>query len=237
MKSRALSIAFLAAAALSACAHRGAPFETRQASTADERVVGLREWSGAVTSFAKIGIRDGDRRRNISARLSADGRRFRVELLSPLGTSIATIDVANDGVMYVDAINRTYWQGSLPQLEAAMGSAGAAVRQAAALRDAAPLLFGLLPQRPVRDCAAPEAEVRCVDYGAFQATVSRDGIVSAHASEWSLSFDPPSFPAQRVDVSGATTLDIEHIEIRHAPELRPLTPPADYRCCTLPAAP
>jgi hypothetical protein len=238
LKFSVRAAAILLAAFAGACAHqRGAALEPVAASSVTQRIEILRDVirRGGVSSFAKLRFSEGGKTRSINARISIDHDRLRVDLLSPLGTTAATIDLADDQVLWLDRIDQSYWKGTREELQRDGG--GGSIGDALLLRDAAPLLVGALPDRDAAACNG-EASQQCLDYGAFRAAVALDGLVSAEANGWSAHFEPAAFPAQNVAIDlGSRRLQIEHLEVRRIAPLTPLEIPSGYRCCQLPALP
>lgn len=226
---------FGTAALLAGCSST-ATLDKLAASNAQESWQQLRRIDAAtpvVESYSKLRF-EAPRRQTVNARTAIDRQgRFRAELLTPLGTTAATLFADEQGVVFINDLQTTYWRGTHAELAAVSPSLAALVRLGSA---SGRLLYGLpaAAAKAADQCSSDGSECMA---GAFRHEVAPSGIRRATAGEVVFTFEPPAFPAERLTVEvGAQRLTVEHLELQtrdgavRAPTILP-----NYRCCVAPS--
>lgn len=237
MSGKVAAAAIAAALLLSRCSSTVAALPQVQARSATEAWSELRAIDAAaevVESYSKLSF-DSPRRQTVSARTAVDRQgRFSAELLTPLGTSAATLFSDSSEVVFVNHLDQTYWRGTHAQLSAVSPGVAALFRAGVA---SGRLLYGLpLALTPVADCEAADDTHACFDAGDFRHTVTTTGLLRAEGPSISFTYAEPAVPPQRVSIrSAGQTIEVQHLDVqsRRGP-LRKLSPPSRYRCCVAP---
>ena len=215
---RALAVVTLALVVASCRSVRppaGAPLQPVAAPSAqaalDELFARRAAFTGARSLMRVRATRNGQTQ-SFRALLSVDGsNRMRLSMLTPLGTTGATIFADGDRVTFLNDVDKTSWQGSSAEFARSFGFFGALSPAEMAI-----LLMGLPPSR--QGIAYEPAPT---------------GLARATAGDVVVTFDPPVHPPKHVEVArGSEKLEIEHLDLAAStdPIVAPSIP-ADYRCC------
>lgn len=211
------------------------PLGTTDAAAAWDELLRIAAASEVVESYSKLTL-VAPRRQTIHARTAVDRQgRFNAELLTPLGTTAATLFADGGNVLFLNDLERTYWRGTHTQLAAS--SPRIAPLFAIGQRTSR-LIYGLpLPADAVDECSADDRALKCYEGGAGSYLVESGGLRSATANGASFVYEPAAFPPRRVIVSlQGESISIEHIDIQSRPgAIKVPAVPAGYRCCSAPS--
>ena len=177
----------------------------------DELFARRAAFTGARSLMRVRATRNGQTQ-SFRAILTVDGsNRMQLVVLTPLGTTGATIYAEDGQVTFLNDVDKTYWQGSASDFARSFGFFGSL-----SPADMALLLMGLPPSR---------------EGISYEPTPT--GLARATASDVTVTFDPPSQPPRNVTVTrDGQKLEIQHLDLASldAPLKAPAIP-ADYRCC------
>ena len=194
-----LAAALFAAAFISSCRTVrpvGSPIAPLSASTPDEAMTQLRarrtSFDG-VKSLMRVRATTSGKTQSFRAQLVVtDGRRMELIAYTPVGTTALTMRADGDEVSLQNHLEQSEWEGNASDLARSLGFLGAGLTPA----EMAMLIVGIPPRDDL-------------EY-AVQAT----GLSRASTGELEVTFEPPSFPAQKVVVvRGADRIEIEHLEV------------------------
>lgn len=182
-------------------------------------------------SHANVRINDGHEVRRFKANLAVTGDRMRVDLLTPLGTTAATLYADASRILLLNHLEQTYWEGSRAQLRRTIPALSSFVTLGPR---SGLLLVGLPVVSGESECSAAADRQVCRAAGAEYVTVA-EGLERVSSGGAEVVFDPPAFPPLGVRLTeGAVSLEFEHIEIVETNDAtRPLTRPSEYRCCAV----
>jgi hypothetical protein len=210
-------------------------------ATAEQRWQSLQELGAAIetlSAHSRFRLTSAEGARTFSSRMSIDrAGRFELIAFTPAGTAAATLFVDGRNVIFIDQMQRAYWQGSTAELEGLSPFLAlfATIEPAQLGR----LLFGL----PARTGTAPcryldgSAAGSCISDGVFDYQVTPEGLVTARGPDFGIAWQPPVVPPDRLTiVVGSQQFEIAHLDVIE--ERRTLRPPvigSDLRCCIVPA--
>lgn len=233
--SRLSSAAVAAALLLAGCrtpAPEIAPLTAAGPPEAWQQLVALRD--GTIESHARMRIVDGERRRSFSAALAAGENRFSLTAFTPVGTAAFTIYGEGHQVVFADHVHYAYWKGEFADLARRLRLPATQLGAA----DIGWLLMGVPAGGESSPCAS--GNPGCIAGRGMEYRVGAAGLEAVTFDGGvTIAYEPPSFPAARVVMSGSDgrSLEIEHNETRHAtkpPQAPDLT---RYRCCLDPSLP
>lgn len=225
----------LAATLLAGCAS-SRPVTARVAPSPREEWLALRDYARrdvAIQSFSRVRIRSGGRRSDFNARMTLAGTRFRVDLMTPLGTTAATLHAQAGSITVLDHLHNRYWRGSASELQSVLPMFAPFVRLGVV--ETARLLFGIPSEAELRECGAAGDRQVCYAYGGVSYAVTRTGLSRVVGDGVTISYEPPAFPPVRIRLDdGTSVLEIEHLEVVEARSgITPLEVPAHYECCAI----
>ena len=188
----------------------------------------MRETGGVLSSHARVKVLSGGKTSSFSARMSTDfGERLRVNVYSPLGTEIATLDAAGSNATVLDHVNRRVWRGLWSDV--ATGSPLGPILGTLAPSVVANVLFALPTSNRIAGCNAGPANL-CVSDGALIYILTKEGLRSAQGDAISASYAPVAFPPQQVAITASSTsVTVDHNEVVLGGRgLSPLKVPTGY---------
>ena len=191
--------AFLAAAFISSCRTTrpvGSPIAPLTASTPDEAMTQLRARRASfdgVRSLMRVRATANGKTQSFRAQLAVhDGRRMELVAYTPVGTTALTMRAEGDDVSVQNHLEQSEWEGSASDLARSLGFLGAGLTPA----EMALLIVGIPPRDDLEYAVQPA------------------GLARASTGDLVVTFEPPSFPAQKVlVVRGADRVEIEHLEV------------------------
>lgn len=217
---------------LTGCASTQSPARL-DVPTAEEAWKKLRSVSASAQvfeSYSKLSF-SLPARQSVNARTAVDREgRFFAELLTPLGTTAATMFADRDGVVFVNHLEQSYWRGSHQELAAVSPAVASLLRIGL---ESGLLLYGV----PSADSAVTRCGDSCFEAAGFRHEVAPEGLVSVSGSGVSFEYAPPAYPAQRAAVTiGSQAIVVENLDVQtRAGSVRRLSPPSGYRCCVAPS--
>jgi hypothetical protein len=188
----------------------------------------MRAAGGTLSSHARVKVLSGDRTTSFSARMSSDfGERLRINVYSPLGTEIATLDAAGSTATVLDHVNRRVWKGRWSELPA--GSPLGPILGGVTPDVVANVLFALPTGDRIAGCNAGPGNL-CASDGALVYILTRDGLLSARGESINVAYEPVAFPPRQVSITaGTTAVTVTHNEVvLEKKGIAPLTVPAGY---------
>jgi len=194
-----LAAAFLAAAFISSCRTTrpvGAPVAPLSASTPEEAMAQLRAKRASfrgVRSLMRVRAITKEKTQSFRAQLVVhDARRMELHAYTPVGTTALTMRADGDEVSIENHLEQSAWEGNSSDLARSLGFLGAGLTPA----EMAMLIVGIPPRDDL-------------DYA-----VEASGLRRAATGDLVVTFEPPSFPAQRVVVvHGGDRVEVEHLEV------------------------
>lgn len=194
-----LAAAFLAAAFMSSCRTVrpvGSPIAPLSASTPDEAMTQLRakrtSFDG-VRSLMRVRATTKEKTQSFRAQLVVhDARRMELIAYTPIGTTALTMRADGDAISLQNHMEQSEWEGNSSDLARSLGFLGAGLTPA----EVGMLIVGIPPRDDL------------------EYAVQTTGLSRASTGDLVVTFDPPSFPAQKVVVvRGADRVEIEHLEV------------------------
>lgn len=194
-----LAAAFLAAAFISSCRTTrpvGDPVAPLSASSPEEAMAQLRAKRaafGGVRSLMRVRVVTPGKTQSFRAQLVVhDARRMELIAYTPVGTTALTMRADGDEVSVENHLEQSAWEGSSSDLARSLGFLGAGLTPA----EMAMLIVGI----PPRDDLEYEVE--------------SSGLRRAATGDLVVTFEPATFPAQRVVVlHGGDRVEVEHLEV------------------------
>lgn len=196
---RALGVTLLGFLLIPACRSArptGAPLAPLTARTAEEAAQQLRERRDAfrgVKSLMRVRATTAGKTQSFRATLTIeDPRRMSMVAYTPVGTTAVTLTADGEHVRVQNHLERSDWEGEAGDLGRSLGFLGVSLPPA----EMAMLLVGLPPRE------------------GLQLRVAPGGLAGAAVADVSVTYDPPSYPAQAVVVTrGADRIEIQHLEV------------------------
>ncbi|MEO8217764.1 MAG: DUF4292 domain-containing protein [Acidobacteriota bacterium] len=189
------------------------------------------EFRGAA-GYTRMRVASGTSHRSFNARLSIGGAGA-VELaaLTPLGTTAFTLFVERDEVLFLNHLQRTFWNGTLADLNRSLPIFGG-IEDSSSLGF---LLVGLPPPCQSGERANEPAGSSILTCGGYQLTIDPAGLRSATRADNSLSIEyaVPAFPTGKVllrsSAPGGGEVSIEYLELNaRSKALRRPAVPSDF---------
>ncbi|MEA2339616.1 MAG: hypothetical protein QOE82_3623 [Thermoanaerobaculia bacterium] len=190
-----------------------APLTSTSPADAARQLTARRSQLTGERILLRIRATNGERSQSFRSQLQIDGAgRMLLTAYTPLGTTAIRLYADNFEVIFVNDLENTWWHGSASDFARSFGFFGNTPPYAMAL-----LIAGL------------PAEAFTYDY-------APTGISRATLGDVAVTFDPPSYPPQHVNIArGAQKLEIETLESATtiASVAKPDVPNG-YRCCVAP---
>lgn len=209
---RGVVVVLSALVVLTACRSGGVtgePFAISGASNLRERAEQLRALAAApptLLSLSKLRVRSAAIDRTFDAKLTLAADRNVIEVLTPLGTAAAVIEISGGRVTLIDHTSNQFWIGSAADASRLDGLAAIPLEQITA---AFPLLFGI-PTRALVEC---DVSGSCRGSGA-EFTTTVDGLSSARLGSLEIEYATPATPASELVLRhGGMRLDVKHLDV------------------------